>query len=189
MFGIVSGAGVRDRACHGGRPSTSVTVTKYAADNTTVLAQVVKDYTWLEANLTVYGDGTTHYYQQGPIFEGDMWDTAETENLKDKGAVRGTALRDLCGLVGGMSPGDEIMVKAADGWHTERRRQNGLSGKWISEVAIFSGEAPVTPGDKPAPDVAAADNNRSLPVTIILDVAGTIIVIGSLILLLRKRSS
>jgi len=251
-------------------PTTSVHVVKYVADGS-VLAEVTRTYEWLRDNLPVQGDGSTHYYHQGPVFEGDMWDPAEMQNLKDKGAVKGTALRDLCGLVGGMSPGDELMVKAADGWHTEFAYENiyepmeiqgvislcwynggtdeggegygtgypgntgyysamqlvfmagtpnstgkyvfgnsdmkvclpdekyqhfyeglpstnGLSGKWISEVAIFSGEAPVTPGEKLAPDVAAPDEGGPTPVALYLGLAGAVIVAGSVALLLAKRS-
>jgi hypothetical protein len=73
----------------------------------------------MEQNLPVRGDGITHYYHQGPVFEGDSWDPDEINNLKDKGAVKGTALKDLCELVGGMGPGDEVAVYAVDGWHTE----------------------------------------------------------------------
>ena len=30
--------------------------------------ETTKTYQWLEANLPVLGDGTTHYYHQGPVF-------------------------------------------------------------------------------------------------------------------------
>ncbi|MDG6257091.1 MAG: argininosuccinate synthase, partial [Methanomicrobiaceae archaeon] len=42
--------------------TTEVHVVKYANDGTTVLAETTVDYTWMEANLPVYGDGVTHYY-------------------------------------------------------------------------------------------------------------------------------
>jgi hypothetical protein len=73
----------------------------------------------MEGNLPVQGDGVTHYYHQGPVFQGDTWDPDETTNLKDKGAVKGTDIKDLCDLVGGMSPGDEVMVVAVDGYYLE----------------------------------------------------------------------
>jgi hypothetical protein len=252
--------------------TTSVHVVKYAADGT-MMAESTRTYQWLRDNLPVRGDGATHYYLQGPVFEGDMWDPGETENLKDKGAVMGTALLDLCGLVGGMSRGNEVMVKAVDGWHTEFAYENiyepmdiqgtitlcwyngedalegerygrgypgsdgyrtamqlvflagtanpagdhvfgntdmkiclpdekyqhfyeglpstnGLSGKWISEVAIFSGEAPVsvTQGEKLPPDVAAPEDDRLPLVPILAGGAGVVIVAVSLILLLKRRS-
>jgi hypothetical protein len=80
----------------------------------------------MEANLPVMGDGITHYYHQGPVFvdEADpareeqlRWNVKEDTNVqeKDMGAVKGTALKDLCNLVGGMSPGDTVKIKASDG--------------------------------------------------------------------------
>jgi len=256
--------------------TTSVHIVKYASDGT-VLTETTKTYQWLRDNLPLQGDGVTHYYHQGPIFEGDMWDPGETENLKDKGAVKGTALKDLCELVGGMSAGDEIMLKAVDGWHTEfayeniyepldiqgiitlcwysgedalsgerygegypganayhtamqivflagttnpegnyvfgnsdmrvclteERYQhfyeglpstNGLSGKWIDEVAIFSGEAPVKPGEKLPPETTGDPERQDtgqLPlVPIILGGVGVIVVAGSIILLsVRRRAN
>jgi hypothetical protein len=249
--------------------TTSVHVVKYDADGN-VLGEIDKTYEWLRDSLPVQGDGTTHYYHQGPVFEGDMWDPTETLNLKDKGAVKGTAFKDLCELVGGMSPGDEIMARAIDGWHTEfayeniyepleqqgpitlcwyngedalsgesygkgypgnnayytamqmvflagttnvngdhvfgntdmkiclpdERYQhfyeglastNGLSGKWISEIAIFSGEAPVKPGEKlPATDQdASADKVPLLPV--IFGVTGLVIIALCIIIIATRR--
>lgn len=96
--------------------TTSVHIVRYAPDGTTVLSERTVDYKWMEGNLPVQGDGVTHYYHQGPVFQGDMWDPEETVNLKDKGAVMGTDVKDLCELVGGMSPGDEISLCAVDGY-------------------------------------------------------------------------
>ena len=92
--------------------TTSVTIIKYAADGTTVLSQTTVTYQWMEANLPVLGDGTTHYYHQGPVFIDDpdeateqalRWNPAEDTNVdtKDMGAVKGTNIKDLCDLVGG----------------------------------------------------------------------------------------
>ncbi len=46
------------------------------------------------------------------------WNAAEDSNVqeKDMGAVKGTDVKDLCSLVGGMSPGDTVKIKAADGF-------------------------------------------------------------------------
>ena len=71
----------------------------------------------MQSNLPVYGDGTTHYYSQGPTFNAtDPWDDAEWQNVqtRDWGAVMGTNVADLCGLVGGGSPGDPIRVTGSD---------------------------------------------------------------------------
>ena len=100
-------------------PTTEVHVVKYAEDGTTVLNETDVTYEWMEANLPVQGDGVTHYYHHGPVFEGDKWDKNETANFKDKGAVKGTDVMDLCNLVGGMSPGDDVMIHSYDGYHVE----------------------------------------------------------------------
>ena len=103
-------------------PTTTIHVVKYAADGTTALNETTVDYHWMEANLPVQGDGKTHYFHQGPVFVDDkegQWDEHETTNFKDMGAVKGTGVRALCDLLGGMIPGDEVMVKSSDGYHVE----------------------------------------------------------------------
>lgn len=95
--------------------TTEVRLVRYAADGVTILNERLVDYKWMESNLPVLGDGSTHYFHQGPIFEGDIWNPAEDENLRDMGAVKGTDLRDLCELVGGMSEGETITLRASDG--------------------------------------------------------------------------
>lgn len=108
-------------------PTTEIHVVHFAPDGNTILDEKTIDYQWMEANLPVHGDGITHYYHQGPVFveskEG-QWDVQETLNFKDMGAVKGTDIRDLCDLVGGMAPGDEVMVKAVDGYHVEFTYEN-----------------------------------------------------------------
>ena len=93
----------------------SIVITKYANDRSTILSQATVDYQTLEATLPVQGDGVVHQYLQGPVFEGDIWDPEERANIKDWGANKGTDLKDLCVLVGGMYPGDTVEVKASDG--------------------------------------------------------------------------
>ena len=106
--------------------TTSVTVIKYASDNTTVLGQTTVTYQWMRDNLPVLGDGVTHYYCQGPVFKNNpdeateqalRWNPEENANVleKDRGAVEGTSVKDLCNLVGGMSDGDQLEVVASDG--------------------------------------------------------------------------
>ncbi len=103
--------------------TTEVDVVKYASDDTTILNTTTVNYTWMEANLAVEGDGVTHYFHQGPIFgemfESDPWDVNETTNIesRDFGAVKGTDIKDLCELVGGMSSGDEIKISDFDGFN------------------------------------------------------------------------
>lgn len=100
-------------------PTTALNITVFAPDGVTVVNQTTLTYQWMEQHLPVMGDGTTHYYHQGPSFSGDKWDPNETMNLKDRGAVKGTAVRDLCALMGGISPGDDVMIAAADGYHVQ----------------------------------------------------------------------
>jgi hypothetical protein len=108
-------------------PTTEVRVVKFASDGTTIINETTVSYQWMEANLPILGDGITHYYHQGPVFANDSaerWDSNETTNFKDEGAVRGTNIRDLCELVGGMAAGDEIMIHAGDGYHVEFGYEN-----------------------------------------------------------------
>jgi len=104
--------------------STELHIVKLAADGYTVLKETRVSYQWMEQNLPVRGDGTTHYYLQGPVFvdnQDDRWNPAEDTNVqeKDMGAVKGTDVRDLCELVGGMAEGDVLTVKATDGFSRE----------------------------------------------------------------------
>ncbi len=97
--------------------TTELHVIRYAADGVTVLNETKVDYRWLEGNLPVRGDGETHYYLQGPVFEGDPWNPGEDTNVeeKDMGAVKGTDLADICDLAGGMREEETVRVRAADG--------------------------------------------------------------------------
>ena len=104
--------------------TTAVRIVKYADDGATVLSERTVGYEWMEDNLPILGDGLTHYYHQGPIFEGDIWDPAETNNLKDKGAVMGTDVAQLCSMVGGIGPGEELMMRAVDGWSIRFKYSN-----------------------------------------------------------------
>ena len=74
--------------------------------------------------------GTDVVFQNPPsgycIFA-DRWNPQENTNCggpegsvpKDLGAVMGTAVNDLCDLVGGLSAGDTVRVKAIDGFYKE----------------------------------------------------------------------
>ncbi|MCK9591288.1 MAG: argininosuccinate synthase [Methanoregula sp.] len=108
--------------------TTEVHIARYAADNVTVINETTVTYQWMEANLPVMGDGVTHYYHQGPVFVDDAdparqeelrWNPKEDTNVdvKGMGALKGTNVKDLCDLVGGMSPGDEVKIKSVDGWN------------------------------------------------------------------------
>jgi predicted phosphodiesterase len=116
-------------------PTTSVTIVKYAADGTTVLDQTTVTWEWMRDNLPVQGDGTTHYYHQGPTFDDStfekLWDPGETVNIdsRDYGAAKGTDVKDLCDLAGGASPGDTIKVKASDNF-----------SKWFDYEDVYTPE-------------------------------------------------
>ncbi len=118
LAGLVTG-GVRPvPASADAPPTTSLTVTKYNVDGTTVLATTIKTYQDM-MTLPVQGDGIRHYYMEGPTYDpNNPWDPSEnvTAELKDKGAVKGTDVKDLCELVGGADPGDQIQILAADGY-------------------------------------------------------------------------
>ncbi len=105
--------------------TTSVRIFKYSADGLTLLDDQTISYQWMRDNLPHHGNGTLHYYHQGPTFnQTDKWNPNETVNLKDKGAVIGTAIKDLCDLVGGMVDGYEVMMHAVDNWTIKFRYAN-----------------------------------------------------------------
>ena len=75
----------------------------------------------MKTTLPVQGDGITHYYCQGPTFDpNNLWDPNESVNLKDKGPVEGTDLKDLCNLVGnplgGIPAGATVKLIGSDGY-------------------------------------------------------------------------
>lgn len=107
--------------------TTSLHLQKIGADGKTVLVEKNLDYLWMEQNLPVQGDGVVHYYHQGPVFVDNAdpaveevlrWNPEENKNVKEKdmGAVKGTDIRDLCELIGGMGQGDTLRLKASDGF-------------------------------------------------------------------------
>ena len=94
-------------------PVPSLRIVKYAEDGVTVLAEKTVDYRWMEENLEVIGDGKTVYKFEGVTNNpDDVWDAAETYpgGFKITNAVKGTRVRDLAELVGGMGAGTEIVM-------------------------------------------------------------------------------
>lgn len=148
LIAVVSFAGVVSGA------TTQIHIARYAADNVTVINETSVTCQWMETNLPVLGDGKTHYYLQGPVFVDDAdpareeelrWNAAEDTNVheKDMGGVKGTDLRDICDLVGGMSPGDMVKIKAEDGFtktfayenvYTPRARQGPMVIAWYHDA-------------------------------------------------------
>lgn len=106
--------------------TTQLTILKIANDGSTVLSQQTLTYQQMRDTLTVMGDGVTHYYHQGPVFIDDpdpsveellRWNPDEDTNEKDQGAVKGTNLKDLCNLVGGMNAGETVTLTASDSFY------------------------------------------------------------------------
>ena len=93
-------------------PTTSVDISRIAADGTTVLANETVSFAWMKANLNITGDGETHYGHQGPVIEGDPWDQNQTINTDDAGALRGTSVLDLAELVGGIPENSTVKIIA-----------------------------------------------------------------------------
>jgi hypothetical protein len=118
----------------------SVTITRYAADGQTVLNETTVDTAWMEANLPVLGNETVPYRIQGPTFDrDDLWNPGEEKNpAKVEDAVLGTAIRDLCDLVGGMDPGDRVVLSASDGYAAELRYENVYAPRPEQGEAILS---------------------------------------------------
>jgi hypothetical protein len=115
-----------------------VQVVKMGPDGTTVLNETTVTFQWMEANLPVLGDGTTVYYHQGPVFVDDpdpareqelRWNPAEDTNVQEKemGAVKGTDLKELCELVGGMGQVELVRVRAEDGFSKDFAYRNVYS--------------------------------------------------------------
>ncbi len=115
--------------------STQLHIVKYANDGSTILAEKTLTYQEMEFSLPVQGDGVTHYYLQGPVFADNpdaageeqlRWNPGEDINVqeKDMGAVKGTDVRDLCNLVGGMKSGETLKIKASDGMTKEFAYKN-----------------------------------------------------------------
>ncbi|NCB26332.1 MAG: hypothetical protein EOM62_12790, partial [Bacteroidia bacterium] len=93
-------------------PTTSVEISRIAADGTTVLANQTVTFASMKENLPITGDGVTHYGHQGPVFEGDPWDPQEKISTDDKGALRGTSILDLSSLVGGIPENSTVKIMA-----------------------------------------------------------------------------
>ena len=152
--------------------TTQLHIVKYANDGTTILNETTKTYQWMEANLPVLGDGVTHYYHQGPVFVDDpdeaieqqlRWNPDEDTNVleKDMGAVKGTNLKDLCDLVGGMNAGETVKVRASDGLSMTFAYQNvyGYSPREGPMVVTwYCAGLPLYPG--PYPDTGYSDGMR-----------------------------
>ncbi len=122
--------------------TTEITIEKYTADGV-LLNSTTVNYQWMESNLPVVGNGYTHYYLQGPVFEGDLWDPTELVNVetKDMGALKGAAVKDLYELVGGRLMVMELPSSRLTGSKRSSRRNTStiLNLLWVQ--SFFPGTA------------------------------------------------
>jgi DMSO/TMAO reductase YedYZ molybdopterin-dependent catalytic subunit len=98
-----------------------VHIVKYGDDGTTIIAEATVDYTQLQEQFPVVGDGQTQYKYQGVTMDPtDIWGVSdETKGgYKITNAVKGTRVADLVSLVGGMGEGTDIVFVASDGFKT-----------------------------------------------------------------------
>jgi hypothetical protein len=111
-----------------------LTVTKYDAHKNILDSKTVT-YQWMESNLPVQGDTSTHRYHQGPTFDdtdfASLWDPGEMVNIdsRDYGRAQGTDVKDLANLVGGAAPGDTIKIRASDNF-----------SKWFDYEDVYAPE-------------------------------------------------
>jgi hypothetical protein len=96
-------------------------IVKYAADQQTVVSEAWIDYTQMQQQFDIIGDGVTQYKYQGNTMDPtDIWGvTDETKGgFKISNAVKGTRVADLVSLVGDMGEGTDIVFVANDGYKT-----------------------------------------------------------------------
>ena len=96
-------------------------IIKYSGDGTTIINETYVDYTYMETNLPVIGDGTTSYKFEGLTMNpSNLWDPEETYpgGFKVSNVVKGSRVHDLAELVGGMGSGTTITFVANDGFET-----------------------------------------------------------------------
>ncbi|MDD2666912.1 MAG: hypothetical protein PHQ37_08035, partial [Methanocellales archaeon] len=123
---------------------TSLHIIKYGVDGVTIMNETNVSYLWMKQNLDVYGDGETYYKFEAVDFtEGDHWDQEETYpgGFKISDAIKGTSLRDICELVGGMGEGTDIKLVATDGYETTLGYDNIYTEGLTTEQQERQGEA------------------------------------------------
>lgn len=100
----------------------SIKVIKYDTDGRTILNEITVDYLQLEEDFPVIGDGEMNFRYQGITNNpDDVWDEELTfpGGFKIDAKVKGTKIRDIIGLVGGMEPGTALTLVASDGYETK----------------------------------------------------------------------
>ncbi|MCK9312515.1 MAG: hypothetical protein M0P20_00455 [Methanocorpusculum sp.] len=109
---------------------TSITVKKITTDGT-IISETSKSWEELRTGFDVIGDGKLIYAVQGPVMNShagtdESWDVNEefpaaytNARFKVEDTVKGTSVKDLVDLVGGMDKGDLLRFTSADGVVTE----------------------------------------------------------------------
>ncbi len=122
--------------------AVSLMVIRYDEEGGNVLNATTIDCRWMRDHLPVQGDGATTYSFQGPTFDtADLWNPKEDKNLeKVREAPRGTAISDLCDLVGGMQEGDELRMTSTDGYVVELMYENIYTPRENQGTAILAWE-------------------------------------------------
>ena len=122
--------------------TVSLMVIRYDEEGGNVLNATTVDCRWMRDHLPIHGDGVTTYSFQGPTFDtADLWNPTEDKNLeKVQEAPRGTAISDLCDLVGGMQEGDELRMTSTDGYVVELMYENIYTPKEKQGTAILAWE-------------------------------------------------
>ncbi|WP_292519863.1 hypothetical protein [Methanoculleus sp.] len=101
--------------------TTEIRVVKYASDGVTIENETTITYQQMMESFTVIGgDNGVRLRFQGPtLISNDLWNPAEDISIdpaKVDEVVRGTAIKDLCDLVGGVPEGGEVKLVAPDGF-------------------------------------------------------------------------
>lgn len=124
------------------KEAVEITIIRSIEDGGEILNTTSIDCGWMKEHLPVHGDGMTIYSFQGPTFDtADLWNPAEDKNTeKVWEAPMGTAICDLCDLVGGMQEGDELRMTATDGYVVELMYENIYTPKEKQGTAILAWE-------------------------------------------------
>ena len=149
VAGFAAGGILTNNPAEAASATTTLHIVKYAADGSTIAGETtvtIADLETGEGHPPVQGDGTTRYYTEGPTFDpANLWDPDEIcpgDSLKDKGALKGTAVKDLCDLVGGMAEGDQVNVMASDGYNETFDYANVYNT--LADPALNARQGPMT---------------------------------------------
>lgn len=107
--------------------TTEIRVVKYASDGVTIVNETTITYQeMMERFPIIGGDDGVRLRFQGPTFDpNDLWNPDEDKNPgKVDNVVRGTAIRYLCDLVGGVPEGGEVCLIASDGYEVKMNYTN-----------------------------------------------------------------